>query len=216
MAYQFSDIVSQVQSRLNDTTFSTGTIKQFINNVNRRLVNAHRFKDMETSQTLTSSIGSGTLTPALNADYQTPINLKITVPYNYAIDLPYWEYEKFDMAYPQPNLVGNSLPILWTIFANQITVFPNANAAYTFNLRYLQKPTLLVNDTDVPNIPEEFQELLVLGAWAQALENKDYMDESQVIWQQFYALEAQMTARHSRRQLGTPARMRSARGIRVI
>lgn len=210
MAYQLSDLISQVQDRLSDTSFSSAFTTQALNNIQRRIINGRRYIKQELTQPFTATIGSSSL-GTLPANLQTPIDLRITSPYSYAMKLPYMEYEDFDQHYPQPALVGNSLPILWTIFNSAVTLFPAPDQAYTLIMRYLKLPTLLVNPTDVPDVPETYQEALVLGAWAQCLERNDYMDQAQAVWQQYMTIEREANAAQAGRQLGTPTRMKSSR-----
>lgn len=210
MAYTLSDIISQVQGRLNDNTFDSGFTTQAINNIQRRILTKRRYLSQEVTQSYTATIGSQSL-GAAPVDLQTIIDLRITSPTSYAMKLPYMDYEDFDLNFPQPTIVGNSLPYLWYVFNNAVSLFPAPDKTYGLILRYLRFPTLLVNATDVPQLPEAYQEALVLGAWAQCLERKDYMDESQVVWQQYMQIEMEANASQAARQFQAPGIMRGSR-----
>jgi hypothetical protein len=117
----------------------------------------------------------------LPTDLQTPINLRIIIPNQYSKVLQPWDFEDFDVQYPQPELFDSNTPILWYYFDDTVKVFPTPDQAFTVRLRYVKTPTELSGDSDVPEIPSEFQELLVLGAFRRALEFNDNYDQAVVI-----------------------------------
>ena len=62
---------------------------------------------------------------------------------------------------------------------------PTGLSGYGVELRYRKKPTTLALTTDVPDVPEEFREVVSLGMLRQAYERRNRYDLSQLIQQQY-------------------------------
>lgn len=215
MSYQLSTVRSRVQAKLDNTSFDAATLTQFINDGQRWIFNHSRmsFNEREAT-TVTTTVGSTALT-GLPADMAEPISLRVFTPVNYAALIPYMEYEDVDTVYPNVSLIGTGLPIAWTSF-NLVPVLVNAaDQVYTLRLKYIHTPAELVNDTDVPEVPEQFSEVLVLTAYRRALEHDDNFDQAGVIQQQIGQEIIDMNSRY-RRQAGVPHIMRQGRRIRSI
>lgn len=206
MAYTLSNLVSQVQAKLDDTGFSSGTIKQFINDTQREIFNSYTLRFMESSTTLTATIGSA-VAGTLPADYQIAIDLRITAPVNYAKLLLPIDYKELDSY--NPAQTTNGVPSYWYEFGTSISTDVPAVSALTYTLRYYRTPTELLADADVPVIPSEFQEVLVLGAFKRCLQLNDSYDQAAVIQiNEFDPLISRMVQRFGPRQQGGPARMK--------
>jgi len=50
---------------------------------------------------------------------------------------------------------------------NQLCIYPTPDATYTIQYSYLIKPANLTNDSDTPQIPAEWEKVLILGAQAR-------------------------------------------------
>ena len=207
MAYVLSNLVSQVQSRLDDTGFSSATIKQFINDAQREVTNDKRWRFMETTTTLTTSSGSQAI-GSFPSDYQIAIDLRISQPEAYAKKLPFLDYSVVDSDYPEATSYGNSTPMFWYEYGNTPYVFPASDQTYTLTLRYLKTPTELSADADVPQIPSEFQEILVLGGLWRCHELNDDYDKAAIVRQRADDLLISMTKRYGFRLLDGPRIMR--------
>ena len=208
MSYTLSNLVSQVQSRLDDTGFSSTTIKQFINDTQREITNDKRWRFMEATTNLTSSVGSQSI-GSFPADYQIAIDLRISSPVAYAKKLPFLDYTVVDEQYSDQTIYANSTPMFWYEYANVPYIFPQADQVYTLTLRYLKTPTELSADADVPQIPEEYQELLVLGALSRCHELNDDYDKAAIVRQKIDELLISMTKRYGFRLLDGPRIMRA-------
>ena len=196
MAYTTGALVTQIQNKLDDTSFSSSLLKQFLNDSQREIFNSRMSKFVEKTQDFTLTVGQDSI-GTLPTDLQMVIDLRITSPYNYANVLTPYDIQEFDVNFPQPALAGNALPTLWYRFGSTINVFPRPNQAYTVQLRYFKTPNELVNDADVPELPSEFQELLVLGAYMRALEFNDNYDQAAIIKRKFDEMLDIMTKRYS-------------------
>lgn len=214
MSYNLGTVRSRIQQKLDDTEFTTAKLNQFINDGQRDILNTRRFVFMEREAELTTTSGSSTVT-GTPTDIQVPINLRIFSPTDYATQLQYVEYEDFDQFMPNQALAGETAPSLWRMFNLGIEVYPTANDTYTLKLKYIKSPAELAEDSDVPEIPEAFGELLVLAGYKRALEHNDDYDQAQIIQQQ---VDIQMDALDERykRQFGEPHIMRTPNRTRRI
>lgn len=204
MAYNLGTLVSTAQSRLRDTSFSSTLLKQFCNDAQRELFNNHRLRFMESSTPMTTSTGSQSLS-SLPSNFQLALDLRITSPASYATLLQFMTEDDFDKSYPQPSLAGNGVPFLWYDSAGIPKIFPQADAlGYTITMRYLKTPVELSADADVPEIPAEFQEILILGMIVRAEQTKENFDQAMYLQQGLDELILDMVKRFGFRQAGGP------------
>lgn len=218
MAYQTSDIVTRVQQRIRDTGYSSTEIKGYLNDVQNDVFNEYRLPFMEASQdytldTSTSDITNGTGIPS---NYVQAINLLVTST-GREQRLPYMDIRVVDNEYPDPDDTtrhpANS-PLFWYYYAETVRVYPKPNSAYTVTLRYYKKPTLLSGDADVPDLPSEFEELLVVGAAYRVLQVKDNYDQAAILQNKYDEILQKLVVKYSQSQVGTPTIMRiNRRGV---
>ena len=176
MEYNLKGIRDQViLDKLDDESFDPATVDRFINTVQRRIFNTFELPFME-------AVFSGVL-PAeqrifvFPPDVQSVKGVVITAPTGEQTNITEKQlrYKDFLTKYPTP---ANNTPgpiNEWMSFAGKIYTSAPTDVAYQMDTFYTKKPKLLVADTDTPEIPEEFQELLVLGAYELVLKrNEDY------------------------------------------
>lgn len=208
MAYQLSTIRSRIQDKLDNSSFSTSILTQFVNDGLRDVVIQAKPPQYRQETSYTTSVGSNVLTTSAT-DVLVPLNMRIFTPINYAMLLPFMEYQDVDLYYPNVGLLGTGPPIAWTTFDLAPSVVNNADQVYTLKSKYLQAPVELVNDTDVPLLPVTFSEILVLAGYKRALEHDDDFDQAQVVQLQIDSKIMDMTS-ILKPQLGTPHVMRNA------
>ena len=213
MAYNVGTIITKVQNKLDDSGFSSTILTDFANDTQRELFNSRFMQFMETSTTFSIASGASGL-GTLPADLQLPINLKITSPVGLYKVLQPMSAEEFDSTFGSANaILTQGTPIIWYSFANSISLYPIASSAVTMTLRYYKTPTELVNASDVPEIPVEFQEILVLGMYKRALEYNDSFDQSAYITVKMDKLVDDMSRRYSPKSSATTRMNINRRGI---
>jgi len=192
MAYTVTSLYTRVQNKLDDPSFDTSKLLDWINDTEREVFNRYRINIQEQQiDTITTTAGSRALTGlpgVVGTGVGQYISLRIILPVNYSRVIPYVEYEDADVYYPNYNLLGQGTPIAWFIFDGTPTLLNNADKTYTLSAKYTMLPTALVNGSDTPNIPEEFSEITVLGTYARALEFNDEYAEARSVRQQFLKL----------------------------
>lgn len=142
MTYNLQSVRSRVEQKLDDTSFGTAKLNQFINDGQRDILNSRRFRFMEREATVQTVIGGHDVT-GTPIDVQVPISIRIYNPQNLASELTYVEYEDFDRTMPNQDNVSNTVPAFWRTFNNAIEVYPNADDIYDLKLRYVKEPAEL-------------------------------------------------------------------------
>lgn len=203
MAYQLSTLVPKVQDRLQDSSFSSSLITQFLNDAQRELLNGKYLPFMEASQTYTVAVGVADLTNGvgLPTNYQSALYVRNTTSGNRGA-IPYITYQDFLETYPDAAGASNGVPAMWYLYAGTINLYPKPASAYTFALDYVKAPSELTADADVPSIPEAFQEVLILGAYKRGLEFNDDFDQAAVVQTKIDELVEQMVVRLAPKQAG--------------
>lgn len=141
---------------------------------------------METSQSYTLTVGDPDITSGngLPTNFDRPIAIRNTTS-DKEKTLKYIQYDELIRLYPDFPNADNGTPRYWYEFAEEINVFPKPDTAFSFVLDFYKKPTELTGDADIPELPAQYEELLVIGAYIRALEHDDDYDEAAVqrlIW----------------------------------
>ncbi len=218
MAYQLSDITTRVQTRIKDTGFSSTDITGFINDTQNDVFNEYTLPFMETTQTYTLATGTADITngSGLPTNFVQAIDLTLTTNGLESL-IPFKNVREVDFENPDPTdtaINPNNIPQYAYKYGTTIRVFPAPAGAYTVTLRYLKKPTLLSAAADVPEIPSEFEELLVIGAAYRVMQVKDNYDKAAILQNKYDELLQKLVVRYSQAQIGQPTRMRiNRRGL---
>jgi hypothetical protein len=212
LSYQTGDIVTKVQQRVRDTGFSSTQIIDYLNDTQNDIFNEYRLPFMETSQNYTVTIGVSDITNGSNlpTDYTQAIDLFNTYS-GYEQIISYKDIREIDYLYSDPDdstLHSAGVPLCWYFYAQTIRVFPKPDKAYTLTLRYYKKPTLLSSNSDVPSVPSQFQELLVMGAAYRVLQTKDNYDQAAILQNKFDEILAKLVMQTAQNQVGITTQMR--------
>lgn len=202
MSYTLGTIITKVQNKLDDSGFSSTILTDFANDTQRELCGSRFMPFMEASEDFVLTPGTASI-GTLPTDLQIPINLRVTSPPTLATVLEPITADEFDSLYLSNATAVLGSPTQWYPFANTINVYPLPASAITLTLRYYKNPTELVNSSDVPEIPEAFQEVLVLGMYKRALEYNDSFDQSAYITVKMDKLMEDMARRYSPLTSGT-------------
>lgn len=208
MSYTLTDITTKVQQRIRDTGYSTSEIANYLNDTINDVFNEYRLPFMQTTQTYTVTANDSDIThgSGLPTNYVGAIDLLNTTSGQESV-IPYKDFSELDQMYPDlddttRNTAGQ--PLYWYKYGNTIKLFPSPAAAYTLSLRYYKKPTALSDTTDVPEIPSEFEELLVAGAAYRVLQVKDNYDQAAIHENKYQELLQKLVVRYSSDQTGSP------------
>lgn len=212
MAYTLGDIVTKVQQRVKDTSYSSSEIIGYVNDTQNDIFNEYRLRFMQTSQAYTMTAGVSDITngSGLPANYVQAIDLSLTTAGREKVLSPA-ETAVIDLIYPDPDDTTRhpaNVPDKWYLYGSTIKTYPVPDAAYTLSLRYYKKPTEMDADDDVPEIPSEFREILVVGAAYRVMQVKDNYDQAAILQNKYDEILQKLVYKYSQFQTGRPTIMR--------
>lgn len=212
MAYNLGDLTSRVQQRIRDTGYSSTEIAGYINDAQNDVFNEYRLPFTQEIQTYNLIAGVSDITngSGLPANYVQAVDITLTSGGTQSV-LPYVDVTTIDNFYPNPEdsvLHPPGIPIYWYFYEETIRVFPAPVAALSVSLRYYKKPTELTVDGDVPEVPSEFAELLIMGAAYRVLQVKDNYDQAAILQNKYDEILQKLVVKYSVPQVGTAMRMR--------
>ena len=212
MAFQLSDIVIKVQQRIKDTGYSSGEITNYINDTQNDIFNEYRLPFMETTHdyTLTANVSDISNGSGLQANYVQALDFTLTTSGREKV-IPFRDIRQIDNFYPDPDDTTAhpaNVPQYIYYYAETLRTYPKPDIAYTGTLRYYKKPTILSADADIPEIPSEFEEILVEGAAYRVLQVKDNYDQAAIHQNKYDEILQKLVVKYSQSQIGTPTRIR--------
>ncbi len=211
MSYNLETIRNKVKSRIQDEDFDNNLINDFINDEQREILT---YYDLPFNRDITTHlVTTGTHEVTLPSGHQKTKTLNIIAPEGYDTELSEWylPYNRF-MEYFRPQAFYSDNQIrYWTIADGKIIFSNNADQNYTLEHCYLKSPTALVNNEDVPQIPEEYGEVLVLGAMIRCHELNEDNDIAAYQMQKKNQLVQAMLKRVSPQQSAKTGILRNSR-----
>lgn len=209
MAYNLAGIRQRIlEDKLDDTEFNPDIVDNFINDAQRSIFNTYElpFMEIQTTETLTS----GSYTFDWPDDYQVEQAIIIISPTSNVKDITtnFMPWREFIRSYPNPSGNTPAMPSTWTTYGRTMYLTAPTDQSYTISLWYLKTPTPLLRDNDIPELPEEFEEALVLGAYYRILERNEDFDLASFYKNGDYTDELyRLVGRLSNRQIGAPTVM---------
>lgn len=212
MSYTCGEIVTKVQQRVRDTGYSSTEVKNYLNDTQNDVFNEYRLPFMQATQSYTLTAGVSDITDGsgLPSNYVQALDLTLTSLGREKV-LTFMDVAAVDATYPDPDdttVNPRGAPDKWYNYASTVKVFPVPDSAYTVSLRFYKKPTILSSDADIPELPSEFEELLVMGAAYRVLQVKDNYDQAGILQNKYDEILQKLVAKYSQAQVGTPQIMR--------
>ncbi len=202
MAYNVLNLTSRVRRKLKDNSYSASDILDFLNDAQVEIATLFAWSYFETVTSDTLTISSHTKTQ--QSDHQTTNKLLLIHPTestNYRLmDDYYLPYEEFFERFPVPDAQPSGFPQWWTEYGDKVYFNCPADIAYKFRQYYMRTPTELEDNADVPDLPVEFREALVLGATYRAEQQRDNYDYAAVVEQKFLDKVGDLITRYANRQ----------------
>ena len=211
MAYNLTSIITKVRQRVRDTGYSTSEITNYINDTQNDVFNEYNLRFMQDTQNYTVTVDVADITngSGLPAHYVQAIQLLLTTE-GLEKTIEYRDFSLIEQEHPDPADITRNpagVPMYWYIFDDTINLYPAPAEAYTLTLKYAKKPTELTSGDDVPEIPSQFEELLVSGAAYRVLQVKDNYDQASIHQNKYDEILQKFVVRYSTPQIGTPMRM---------
>lgn len=207
MSYNLLDLRSRVRTKIKDSAYSSDTIDGYLNDAITEIADLYPwiyFQKLDTSGTLT--IGSNTYDQP--SDHQTTTKLVLLHPTSATThwDITKYRYpwQEFFAIYPAPDTLNSSQPGYWTEYGGKIYFNCPSDLAYSVRQYYQKLPTELSSDSDVPELPANFREVIVLGAAYRCEEERDNYDIAAVLQNRFNDRVADLMLRFANDTLTGP------------
>lgn len=200
--YNLSTLVADVKDELQDESYDENRIIRYINQTYLETFGEVPYSFFEKTYKY-ETIDSGEL--EVPKDFQSMIRLvvekdKMKWPLKYIAPREYYA-DWHGMRVYEYTMIGNTVHFhLPEVDCKTIDDNDSKNY-YTMKIYYLAKPVKLQNPTDVPLIPSEYQEILILGALAQAERRRGNYDFAQIYDNRKAELTTNMAMRYGPRQL---------------
>jgi hypothetical protein len=163
MDYNLKSLVKRVKDALNDAEFSDDLIKQYLNDAQNEVLGESKYSFM---RKIDEDSVRGIDAVMLPLDHQATENVIVRQ-----------EATRRELDYVPTGEAGH---FTYSIFGNDLVVrvphVPKPRGSWYIKHYYLAKPLPMIDDEDVPHIPEEFGEILVLGALVRAEKRRDNFD----------------------------------------
>lgn len=198
MAYNLSTIRDRVMiDKLDDEDFEPEVLDNFINDTQNEIFSRYELSFMQ--KIFKGTIPVGATMFSLPSDVGivqqqtlTDVDNKTT---QFLAEPMSWK--DFVARFPVPEVEEAGTPGCWCMYGGKILLDRPTDRAYTLTIYYVKKADALRDDQDVPEIPEEFGEVLVLGAYKRALERNEDFDLAAQIDTQYNNKLGDMISRYS-------------------
>lgn len=175
MDYTLEALIRRVKiDKLDDEEFDSSVIGRYINDTERDIFNQFELPFQE-------KIFAGTV-PGGSAMFDAPDDMALLQGVS-MVSVPGFAKSRMDWRsffdkYPDNTSASPGKPVNWTLYAGNVIFDKPTDKDYILTMFYIMKPTTLVLGTQVPKIPEEFAELLILGAYIRCLKFNEDNDQA--------------------------------------
>lgn len=206
MDYNLASLRNRVMvDKLDDDEYDPGIIDRFINDTQRDIFNQFELPFQE--KIFQGTIPAGATMFQLPSDVAQIQSQSLVGVKNFANRKV--DFRSFFQAYPDAANETPSEPGRWTQYAGNILLNAPTDKQYTMTLFYIRKPKTLAQNQDVPEMPEEFSELLVLGAYRRVLERNEEQEQANIINAQYQAQLMLLVTRYGFRSADGPIIMKN-------
>ena len=206
MDYNLAGIRQRVLvDKLDDDEFDPQVIDNFINDTQRDIFNQYELPFQE-------KIFEGTI-PAGSTIFKLPADVAL-IQSTSVQGSPNFGNRKTDFRsfFSQHNDIANAPATAinhWTLYAGNVLLSAPTDKDYKMTMFYIRKPKTLKQNDDVPEIPEEFSELLVLGAFMRIQRRNEDFDLAQETFAEYTRQLQQLVNRYGFREANGPIVMKN-------
>lgn len=206
MDYNLAGLRQRVRiDKLDDEEFESSVIDNFINDTQRDIFNQFELPFQE-------KIFHGTI-PAGATMFELPSDLAQAQYFTMAgvpgFNSTQMRWREFFNTYPDVANSAAGAPSSWALYAGNVVFNQPTDQEYTFTVFYIRKPQKLTQDSSVPEIPEEFEELLVLGAYIRVLKRNEDFDQAAFVQVEYDRLLDLLVSRYGFRVSDGAVKMKS-------
>lgn len=175
--YTYLELQNEVLEHQFSETKYRPLVKKWLNQAQRRAVIESEFRTLESSETYSTEVGK--------AAY--------VLPTNYGRFIDFFNTETHEELQPVDPREFDELPesqgrpYAYTVIGSELNLYATPDGVYPLKLRYWRLPADMAADSDTPEIPVQYHELLVAYAMKKAFMREDDFvaaKEWDAIWQQ--------------------------------
>ena len=206
MAYNLAGLRQRVVvDKLDDDEFDPDVVDNFINDAHKEILNQFELPFQE-------QIFKGAI-PVGSTMFQLPADVALiqsqTVKGVMGFNGMKMAWRDFFNRYPDADSNDSAAPSTWSLYGRNILLSAPTDDEYDMTIYYIKKPTELNEDTSVPDVPYEFEELLVLGAFKRVLERNEDYDLAAVVGVEYEKQLNLLVGRYGFREADGPITMRN-------
>lgn len=213
MEYNLAGIRKRILvDKLDDDEFDPQVVDNFINDTQRDIFNQYELPFQE-------KIFEGTI-PAGSTIFKLPTDVAL-IQSQMVTGIPQFSTYKTDFRsfFKLHNDIANAPATSiqsWTLYAGNVLTSAPTDKEYKMTMFYIRKPITLKQDGDVPEIPEEFSELLILGAFMRIQRRNEDFDLALSTEKEYTDKLTLLVNRYGFREADGPIKMKNGQIIRRI
>lgn len=185
---------------LDDEEYEPGVVDRFLNDAQRDIYNQFELPFQE-------EIFKGTI-PAGSTMFKLPNDVALIQSQSVKGSLGFTNRQmKWRDFFRRYDDIDNSPPsaiVSWTLYAGNVLLSAPTDQDYEMTIFYIKKPKVLKLAADVPQIPEEFSELLLLGALMRIHKRNEDYDLLASVSQEYTRQLDQLVTRYGFREADGP------------
>lgn len=175
MPYQLSTIIDEIIDLSKDPSLPRTRVAQYVQRTQDRVLGRHRYKFNEKQSISQLATGDVSHTPA--APYQSLLKVFFShTDLGQPVAPEYLSPSEFFDTYPAPEAAPQGLPRFFTDYGGVLHFSCPLDRDYKLALIYQAAPKRLDDDLVVPDIPEEFSEILIKGGLAGIEQYRENFD----------------------------------------
>lgn len=201
MSYILLDLKTKLTTQIGDPNLDDSVMTDALNYTQQSVFGMFDLTLNSATQTNAVATGANTLTSAMPTDYERMSSFYISSPTALARDLTDYFVKAKDFRTRFPDAGTYTGPLQeWTYFTS-IEFSTLSSDDVVIKLDYIKSIPILSATTDVPTIPQAFEELLILGAKIRIYEQKEDFDYAGQFTNRYTDLLEAFTTRYSTRQV---------------
>lgn len=208
MSYNLASIRNRILvDKLDDEDFDVNVLTNFINDAQRDIFSEYELPFTE--KIFTGDLPQGAHIFQFPDDVSQIQSIQVTDAAGRSVDIKdkFLTFREFNKHWANPG-VNQTGPIrYWTLYGGNMMVSRPIDFNYNMTIYYNRVPTELTDDLDVPEVPEEFAEALVLGAYYRVQLREGDSDEALLTKSEYQRKLEQMVARYGFRMSAGPIKM---------
>lgn len=210
MSYNLASVKNRILvDKLDDEDFDVGVLTNFINDAQRDIFSEYELPFTE--KIFTGDLPSGAHMFQFPDDVSQIQSIVVEDANGRSIDIKnrFMSFREFNKYYGSPALNPVGSILYWTLYGGKMIVSRPTDTGYSMTIYYNRVPKVLADDLDVPEVPEEFEEALVLGAYYRIQMREGDSDEAMLTRSEFQRKMEQMVSRYGFRMSAGPIKMKN-------